>query len=410
MRFARVISLPARLGACPARELGRHRPGHSHDDVAHASAPAGLLAVCAVAVLFVPLGCSGADEPAGSPPDADGRLPAHGLQAWQPYQLRRPDFRLISTSGAGFYRFSLPTSRRDDREPPSVRISDQLITAAARERVELLPVLIRSRLRERSPRKQVAEPPEGPIQHAEWRRRVRFLAERYGPGGSFWRDRPRLPYRPVRSWEVWNEPNIPPYWDGRRPDPREYGRLLRETRGVLRAADPHARIVSGGIASRHSGARYLGAALDAAGSCSVDAISVHPYAATVERAMNYLGQARAVADSRGLRAVELWTTEIGWRVGGGGNSAIEASKVENPAAQASALDGFLAAAARRREELGLGPTFAFALRDRVDPATGNVSDRSGLRLADDTPRPAWGVLVRRAKAAPPLPRAKPRRC
>lgn len=410
MRFARVTSLPSRLGAWQVREPGHPRPGHSRDEVVRRIARAGLVAVCAVAVLFVGLGCSSAEEPAGSAPDAQGGLPAYGIQAWQSYRLRRPDFRLIRSSGAGFYRFNLLTSSRDDREPPSVRTYDRLIAAAVQERVELLPVLMRSRPKERSARKQVAEPPEGPIQRAEWRRRVRLLAKRYGPGGSFWRKRPRLPYRPIRIWEVWNEPNIAPFWDGRRPDPREYGRLLRETRGVLRDVDPDARIVSGGIASRHAGARYLGAVLDAAGPCSVDALSIHPYAPTPEGAMQHLTEARAVADSRGLRDVELWTTEIGWRVGGGGNPAIEASSVDTPAAQAVALDGFLAAATRRREELGLGPTFAFALRDRVDPVTGNVDDKSGLRLADDTPRPAWDVLVRWAKAAPRLLQPKPRRC
>lgn len=343
-------------------------------------------------------------------PRAQKTIPAYGMQAWRP--LRGPDFPLIRSSGAGFYRFNLLTSSRDDREPPSVRTYDPLIAAAVRERVELLPVLMRSRRKDRSPGEQVAEPPEGPLQHAEWRRRVRLFAERYGPGGSFWSERSELSYRPIRMWEVWNEPNIPPFWDGRRADPGEYGRLLRETRSVLRAVDAGARIVSGGIASRHSGARFLGAALDAAGPCSVDALSIHPYAPTVARAMQHLTDARAVADSRGLRDVALWTTEIGWRVGGGGGGDLELgySEVKTPAAQARALNGFFAATTRRREELGLGPTFAFALRDRVDPVTGRVDNKSGLRLADDTPKPAWDVFVRGAKAAPRLPWPKPRRC
>ena len=337
-------------------------------------------------------------------------LPAYGMQAWQSNRLRAPDFRLIREIGAGFYRFNLLTSSDGDREPPSVRTYDPLIAAATREGVELLPVLLRSRPKDRFRRKQVADPPEGPAEHAEWRRRVRFFAERYGPDGSFWNERPSLPYRPIRLWEVWNEPNLRQFWDERRVDPREYGRLLRETRGVLRDVDPGARIVSGGLAWKYGGERYLGAMLDAAGPCSVDALSLHPYAPTAERAVDYLSEARSVADSRGLRDVDLWTTEIGWRVGGGGDPAIETARVETPAAQARALDAFLRATTRRREKLRLGPTFAFALRDRVDPATGETNNRSGLRLADDTPRPSWAVLTRTAKAAPPLPWPEPRAC
>jgi hypothetical protein len=316
------------------------------------------------------------------------------MQAWLGTQLRGPDFRLLRDSGAGLFRFNLLTTSRDDRGPPAV---------------ELLPVLMRTRPKDRSPAEQVAAPPEG---RAEWRRRVRLLAERYGPRGSFWRERPRLPYRPIRMWEVWNEPNLPQFWDQRPANPREYGRLLRETGGVLRSVDPGARIVSGGLAWRHSGAPYLGAALDAAGPCSTDAISIHPYAPTVERAMGHLAEARSVADSRGLRDVALWTTEIGWRVGEGGAGDLELgySEVETPAAQARALDGFFAATTRRRRELRLGPTFAFALRDRVNPKTGEVDNKSGLRLANDTPRPAWGVLSRWARAAPPLRWPRPRAC
>ncbi len=371
-----------------------------------------VLAVCVTA-----LGCSVSKEPASSlresgpgksgqaKPGARGKLPAYGMQAQRANRLREPDFELIRDGGVGFYRFSVLTSNSDDRDRPAVRIYDRLIAAAVSEGVELLPVFLRSRLKDRPSLGRVASPPESPAEHAEWRRRVRFFAERYGPGGNFWRERPDLPYRPIRIWEVWNEPNLPQFWDERGANPREYGRLLRETRAVLRAVDPGARILSAGIAWRYSGARYLAAVLDAAGPCSADAISVHPYAPTVETAIGHLADARAVAGSRGLHEVALWTTEIGWRVGGGGYYG-----VDTPAAQARALNGFLAATTRRRRELGLGPTFAFALRDRVDPTTGDVDSKWGLRLADDTPRPAWRVLTRWAKAAPRLPWPKPRAC
>ena len=376
---------------------------------------------------FGSAGCAGEGRSqAGRVPAQDPRAPAptekedrvrrtvsaYGIQGWRGSELRGPDFRLLRADGVGLSRFNLLTSSRDDRGPPAIPTYDAVIQAAVEQGVDLLPVLMRSRPKDRSPAAQVAAPPEGRAQHAEWRRRVRLLAERYGPRGSFWRKRPRLPYRPIRVWEVWNEPNLPAFWAERPPNPREYGRLLRETRGVLRSVDPGARIISGGLASRHSGGPYLGAALDAAGPCSVDAISIHPYAPTVGRAMGHLAEARSVADSRGLRDVPLWTTEIGWRVGGGGAGDVELgySEVETPAAQARALNGFFAASTRRRRELRLGPTFAFALRDRVNPETGEADNASGLRLADDTPRPAWGVLSRWARAASPLRLPRPRDC
>jgi len=34
----------------------------------------------------------------------------------------------------------------------------------------------------------------------------------YGPNASFWRNHPSLPRRPLRAWQIWNEPHIKAYW------------------------------------------------------------------------------------------------------------------------------------------------------------------------------------------------------
>ncbi len=38
---------------------------------------------------------------------------------------------------------------------------------------------------------------------------VTSFAQRYGPGGTFWSENPQLPYEPINSYEIGNEPNIP---------------------------------------------------------------------------------------------------------------------------------------------------------------------------------------------------------
>src|SRR2546429_354442 len=70
-------------------------------------------------------------------------------------------------------------------------------------------------------------------------------ARRYGPTGSFWAGCGCAPH-PIKVWEVWNEENIAPFWNP--PNPGQYGALLAGVRAKLRAVDPGARILMGGLA------------------------------------------------------------------------------------------------------------------------------------------------------------------
>jgi hypothetical protein len=59
-------------------------------------------------------------------------------------------------------------------------------------------------------------PPRNPTVFAQF---AALCVERYGPRGTFWSSHPGLPYLPVTAWEVWNEPNLPQYWEPK-PSPR----------------------------------------------------------------------------------------------------------------------------------------------------------------------------------------------
>src|SRR3954470_2905042 len=50
---------------------------------------------------------------------------------------------------------------------------------------------------------------------------ARRAAARYGPNGSFWTEHTDLPYLPVRTWQIWNEPNLPVYWQPK-PSAKQY--------------------------------------------------------------------------------------------------------------------------------------------------------------------------------------------
>ncbi len=95
----------------------------------------------------------------------------------------------------------------------------------------------------RDPR-QLHSPPRDPRTFATW---SSAFARRYGPGGAFWRAHPQLPRLPVRTYEVWNEPNVATFW---RPsaEPEAYAALFDAAQAAVRQVQPDARMVTGGLA------------------------------------------------------------------------------------------------------------------------------------------------------------------
>lgn len=66
--------------------------------------------------------------------------------------------------------------------------------------------------------------------------------------GSFWRAHPKLRAVPIRSWEIWNEPKFEIYWGGH-PNAAAYAAMFRAVYPAIHAVDPHADIVTAGVAN-----------------------------------------------------------------------------------------------------------------------------------------------------------------
>jgi hypothetical protein len=75
---------------------------------------------------------------------------------------------------------------------------------------------------------------------------AKAAVRRYGPNGSLWRENPAAPSLPIRSWQIWNEPNLAVYWCNR-PNPREYASMLRVVGKGIKSEDPRAKIVTAGL-------------------------------------------------------------------------------------------------------------------------------------------------------------------
>ena len=157
-----------------------------------------------------------------------------------------------------------------------------------------------------------------PADPAAFGRFAAAVAARYGPGGNFMQHPEVLRQYAIRTWEIWNEPNIPAFWRPQ-PDPAAYTALLAEGARALRAVDPGAEIVMAGLPESLGGMKpqqFLGEVYAAGGAPHFDTLAVHPYAPDVAGLLTVVERMRAAADAAGDAAAPIRVTEFGWATDG----------------------------------------------------------------------------------------------
>ena len=114
--------------------------------------------------------------------------------------------------------------------------------------------------------------------------------------------------RNVVGYEVWNEPNIEGFWPN--PDPIAYANLLGVTVDAIKAADPSAKVITGGVSDADY--NFLMAVLRSGKASKVDAIGLHPYRKTApETFAAQVPTFKKMLQTVGLNA-EIWDTEWGY--------------------------------------------------------------------------------------------------
>jgi polysaccharide biosynthesis protein PslG len=151
---------------------------------------------------------------------------------------------------------------------------------------------------------------------------ARAVAARYGQRGSFWSEHPGLPRRPARVFEIWNEENVPAYSVA----PERYASLYASARQAIRAVDPSASVIVGGLAD-DSGpfsprsdypSRYVRAMFAAQPGLvgHVDGFGLHPYGASGVDVEEWTAHFRQTLDRLGEGSAPIDITEFGWHIGG----------------------------------------------------------------------------------------------
>jgi hypothetical protein len=187
--------------------------------------------------------------------------------------------------------------------------TDRAVTNAVTHGIDVLPVVILAPVWARQ-YPNVGHSP--PTSFADYTRYLRALIARYGPDGTFWPANPLLPKRPIRQWQIWNEPHLQYQWSIPTGDDYApgYGKLLRASYKTVKAADPGAKVVLGGLSNESW--KYLDHLYEKGKiKGAFDVGAVHPYTSKPGGIITLVKRFRIVMRRHGDAKRPLWITEFG---------------------------------------------------------------------------------------------------
>ena len=218
-----------------------------------------------------------------------------------------------------------------------------------------------------------------PAQAGEFERVARWLAERYAGR--------------IAAWEVWNEPDCSAGTGCGTTDPALYVPVLRAGSAGIRAGDPGAVVVSGGISGVN--AAWIQGLYAAGGGGWFDALGLHPYqgpAAEPPEAppadhpyrITNVERVREVMVAAGDDRTPVWFTEFGWTTGAGEgwHAGVDEATQADYLARAIALV--------QDTYPYVTHAFVFTVRDRDDWSA--YENNFGLTRLDGSPKPALAAL------------------
>ncbi|MGE5407109.1 MAG: glycosyl hydrolase [Syntrophothermus sp.] len=246
-----------------------------------------------------------------------------------------------------------------------------------------------------------------------WKALLTAAVRRYGPEGEFWASHPAVPKRPIRTWQIGNEPNFKFFVT--KPNPAEYGKLVKLSFTALRSADPGARVVLAGLFSQPKGGRHIeivhgSRKLVGRGSPNYfasyflevmyrsnpgiasrfAAVALHPYTGTWQYLTPEIEEIRDTLRASDDARKGLWITELGWSSqppqSDGSNGF-----AKGPQGQVNQLKGAFKLLLSKRAKWRIQRVYWFS----VDDAKGvcNFCDGTGLFGAGFKPKKSWNAYV-----------------
>jgi hypothetical protein len=249
--------------------------------------------------------------------------------------------------------------------------TDAVVLAAAARGLSILPVL------QGTPAWAAANPADSaspPKNTDDFVRFLTALVTRYGPQGSFWAAHPQVARRPIRDWQIWNEPNLTRYWNVA-PWAPPYVALLKAAHAALRAADPGARTILAGLPNESWLA--LRAIYQAGGHGAFDVVALHPYTGRPGNVIKLVRFARREMRARGDARMPVWVTELSWPAAVGRTKTTMGFETTEHG-QAVRLGQGLGLLAHDRVRLRIGRVYWYTWLS-AEGSTTSSFDYSGLR-------------------------------
>ena len=123
---------------------------------------------------------------------------------------------------------------------------------------------------------------------------------------------------PIRSWQIWNEPNLAYYW--KQPFASTYVSLLKVAHAAVKKADPGARVVLGALTN--TAWKSLGQIYRIKGAKNLfDVVSVNGFTKIPANVIEFMVFVRRAMAHFGDGAKPLMATEISWPSAKGETSA-----------------------------------------------------------------------------------------
>jgi hypothetical protein len=210
----------------------------------------------------------------------------------------------------------------------------------------------------------------------------------------------------INAYELWNEPNNSAFWPSG-PSAAAYTALLKASYPAIKAADPSATVVMGGLSNKSS-YTYLQDLYVAGAKGSYDVANFHIYpegdptsclkvgGRPYEGSLCLLQGLRAVMQANGDTA-PVWVSELGW------STCTQDSYCYSQSQQAS----WITSAYRMLDSSSYSwvqAAFVYQMRDLSWDTTNAAWDSSlGLLNRDFSPKPAYAALQAVATASTPAP-------
>jgi hypothetical protein len=250
--------------------------------------------------------------------------------------------------------------------------TDRKVLAAARQGIDVLGLALRAPAWANGGSANPFTPPARPADYGNY---LKALIARYGPAGSLWLEHPDVARRPVRTWEIWNEPNLKNYFTAL-PFAKPYAALLRAAYPAVKAADRGAKVLMASMANYSW--RDLATLLDAGGPrLRFDLAGAHPFSGRPSNAVKIVRLNRRALDRRGYRNVPLWLTELTWSSAKGKKTPLTQNWETTEAGQAARLRDVYRLLLAQRRSLRLERVFWYTWAT-VDSGSPNSFDYSGL--------------------------------